>query len=227
MRGVLELRGVVKQYPAPAQATALAGVDLSIDRGERVAITGLSGSGKSTMLSLLGTLERPTSGAVLVAGTDTARLADRRLSALRAWHIGFVFQQFHLLEHLTVLENVATGLLYRGWPARRRRRAAAIALDRVGLGGRVTHRPSQLSGGERQRTAIARAVVGNPQIMLADEPTGNLDSVTGAAIMQLIAGVAAADVAVVVITHDPAVAATMSREIRLRDGRIVGDSGRS
>jgi putative ABC transport system ATP-binding protein len=224
---VLELHGVGKTYPPPTAVAALADVDLLVAPGETVAITGPSGSGKSTLLTLLGTLERPTSGTVRIAGTDTSHLSDRRLSGLRAWRIGFVFQQFHLLEHLSVLDNVATGLLYRGWPARQRRAAASRALQRVGLAARAAHRPSQLSGGERQRTAIARAVVGAPDIVLADEPTGNLDSATGAEIVALLAGLAGPHTTVLIITHDAAVAAQMRREVRLRDGRVVYDSGPS
>ena len=227
MTAALELRGVGKTYPPPTAVTALDAVSLTVSQGETVAITGPSGSGKSTLLNLLGTLERPTAGTVLIAGTDTTRLPDRALSGLRAWRIGFVFQQFHLLEHLTVLDNVATGLLYRGWPARQRRAAAAQALERVGLSKRRSHRPSQLSGGERQRTAIARAVAGEPEIVLADEPTGNLDSITGTEIIRVIAGLAGPRTAVLVITHDSAVASAMSREVRLRDGRVVFDSATS
>jgi putative ABC transport system ATP-binding protein len=222
---VLELRDVGKTFPAPTRVTALADVWLTVAPGETVAITGPSGSGKSTLLTLLGTLERPTTGTVLIAGTDTSQLPDRWLSGLRAWRIGFVFQQFHLLDHLSVLDNVATGLLYRGWSARQRREAAARALERVGLQSRARHRPPQLSGGERQRTAIARAVAGQPDIVLADEPTGNLDSATSAEIITLIAGLAGPSTTVLVITHDAAVASAMHREVRLRDGRIVHDSG--
>jgi putative ABC transport system ATP-binding protein len=220
----LELRGVGKTYPPPTTVTALVDVSFQVGAGETVAITGPSGSGKSTLLNLLGTLERPTRGTVLVGDTDTSRLPDRALSGLRAWRIGFVFQHFHLLEHLSVLDNVATGLLYRGLSASRRRTAAARALDRVGLADRSSHRPSQLSGGERQRTAIARAVVGEPDIVLADEPTGNLDTATGAQIIQLIAELADPHTTVVVITHDASVATAMRREIRLRDGRVVADT---
>jgi putative ABC transport system ATP-binding protein len=224
MTAVLELRSVGKTYPPPTAVTALANVDLTVGLGETVSITGPSGSGKSTLLNVLGTLERPSTGTVRIGGTDTSTIPDRQLSGLRAWRIGFVFQEFHLLEHLTVLDNVATGLIYRGLSARSRRDAAASALRRVGLGSRVTHRPSRLSGGERQRAAIARAIAGEPQIILADEPTGNLDSVTGAEIIRLIAGLAGPRTTVIVITHDIAVAAAMRRDVRLHDGRIVRDT---
>jgi putative ABC transport system ATP-binding protein len=221
---VLELRSVGKTYPPPTAITALANVDLTVGLGETVSITGPSGSGKSTLLNVLGTLERPSTGTVRIGGTDTSTIPDRQLSGLRAWRIGFVFQEFHLLEHLTVLDNVATGLIYRGLSLRSRRDAAASALRRVGLGSRVTHRPSRLSGGERQRAAIARAIAGEPQIILADEPTGNLDSATGAEIIRLIAGLAGPRTTVIVITHDIAVAAAMRRDVRLHDGRIVRDT---
>ena len=224
MTAVLELRSVGKTYPPPTAITALANVDLTVGLGETVSITGPSGSGKSTLLNVLGTLERPSTGTVRIGGTDTSTISDRQLSGLRAWRIGFVFQEFHLLEHLTVLDNVATGLIYRGLSVRSRRDAAASALRRVGLGSRVTHRPSRLSGGERQRAAIARAIAGEPQIILADEPTGNLDSATGAEIIRLIAGLAGPRTTVIVITHDIAVAAVMRRDVRLHDGRIVRDT---
>ena len=224
MTAVLELRSVGKTYPPPTTVTALANVDLTVGLGETVSVTGPSGSGKSTLLNVLGTLERPSTGTVRIGGTDTSTIPDRQLSGLRAWRIGFVFQEFHLLEHLTVLDNVATGLIYRGLSVRSRRDAAASALRRVGLGSRVTHRPSRLSGGERQRAAIARAIAGEPQIILADEPTGNLDSATGAEIIRLIAGLAGPRTTVIVITHDIAVAAAMRREVRLHDGRIVRDT---
>ena len=224
MTAVLELRSVGKTYPPPTAITALANVDLTVGLGETVSITGPSGSGKSTLLNVLGTLERPSTGTVRIGGTDTSTISDRQLSGLRAWRIGFVFQEFHLLEHLTVLDNVATGLIYRGLSLRSRRDAAASALRRVGLGSRVTHRPSRLSGGERQRAAIARAIAGEPQIILADEPTGNLDSATGAEIIRLIAGLAGPRTTVIVITHDIAVAAVMRRDVRLHDGRIVRDT---
>jgi putative ABC transport system ATP-binding protein len=221
---VLTLRSVGKTYPPPARVTALAGIDLDVRPGESVAITGPSGSGKSTLLNVLGTLERPTSGSVRIGGVPTASMSDRELSGLRAWRIGFVFQQFHLLDHLSVLDNVATGLLYRGWDRRRRRAHAERALARVGLGDRLAHRPGELSGGERQRVAIGRAVAGRPELVLADEPTGNLDSATGAGIVALLADLAGVEATVVVITHDPAVAAAMGRQIRLRDGRIVTEA---
>ena len=224
MTAVLELRSVGKTYPPPTAITALANVDLTVGLGETVSITGPSGSGKSTLLNVLGTLERPSTGTVRIGGTDTSTIPDRQLSGLRAWRIGFVFQEFHLLEHLTVLDNVATGLIYRGLSLRSRRDAAASALRRVELGSRVTHRPSRLSGGERQRAAIARAIAGEPQIILADEPTGNLDSATGAEIIRLIAGLAGPRTTVIVITHDIAVAAAMRRDVRLHDGRIVRDT---
>ncbi len=224
MTVALELRGVAKSYPPPTAVTALSGINLQVEQGETVAITGPSGSGKSTLLNLLGTLERPSRGSVHIAGIDTSTMSDRQLAGLRAWQVGFVFQQFFLLEHLSVLDNVATGLLYRGLPARQRRAAAAAALDKVGLSHRLTHRPSQLSGGERQRAAIARAIAGHPALVLADEPTGNLDTATGADIITLIAGLADAVTTVLVITHDAAVAAAMSRQIHLRDGHIVHDS---
>jgi putative ABC transport system ATP-binding protein len=220
----LELRGVSKTYPPPTAVTALADIDLLVGTGETVAITGASGAGKSTLLSILGTLERPTTGSVRIAGVDTSAMSDRELSALRAWHLGFVFQQFFLLDRLSVLDNVATGLLYRGMPAALRRQRAADALGRVGLSGRRRHRAGQLSGGERQRVAIARAIVGGPAVVLADEPTGNLDSATGEGIVHLLTSLADGDTTVIVITHNADVAGAMSRRIHLVDGRIVRDS---
>ncbi|GIF20546.1 putative ABC transport system ATP-binding protein [Actinoplanes tereljensis] len=222
---VLELSGVGKTYPAPSTVTALDGIDLVIGAGETVAITGASGAGKSTLLSILGTLERPTRGTVRIAGADVSALSDPELSDVRATRLGFVFQQFFLLEHLSVLDNVATGLLYRGVPARARRERAAEALYEVGLADRIGHRAGQLSGGERQRVAIARAIAGRPAVLLADEPTGNLDSATGAEITALLAGLADGDTTVVLITHNADVAAAMRRQVHLSDGRIVRDTG--
>jgi putative ABC transport system ATP-binding protein len=222
----LELSAVHKVYSTPTTVNALAGVDLVVGAGEAVAIAGPSGAGKSTLLSILGTLERPTSGTVRIAGTDTSALPDAKLAAIRATKLGFVFQQFFLLDHLTVLDNVATGLLYRGVPARARRERAAEALEEVGLTERIGHRAGQLSGGERQRVAIARAIVGRPAVLLADEPTGSLDSATGAGITELLSTLAGERTTVVLITHNADVAAAMNRQIHLRDGRIAGDTRR-
>jgi len=224
---VLELAEVTKSYAAEPPVLALAGVSFTVDRGELVAIVGPSGSGKSTLLHLMGTLDRPSSGVVRLTGLDVAQLTDRELSALRATRIGFVFQQFFLAEHATVLENVADGLLYSGASASARRTQAAEALARVGLTHRAGFRPTQLSGGELQRVAIARALVGQPAIVLADEPTGNLDSATGAAIVALLEALHAGGATIVVITHDRDLAARLPRQVEMLDGRIVTDTGRS
>ena len=222
---VLELRDVVKTYPGDPPVEALRGVSLAIEPGSLVALVGPSGSGKSTLLHVMGTLDRPTSGTVYVAGHDTSRLADRMLSGLRGRAIGFVFQQFFLLDSQTALDNVANGLLYAGRAQGERREAATEALERVGLAHRMGHRPNQLSGGEQQRVAIARAIVGRPAVVLADEPTGNLDSASGASILELLLDLNRADGATIaVITHDHDVAAALPRQVWLRDGRIESDS---
>jgi len=222
---VLELDGVTKVYGEQPAVAALRGVSFSVQRGELVAIVGPSGSGKSTLLHVMGTLDRPSSGVVRVGGVDVAGLSDREVSLLRAREIGFVFQQFFLAEHATARENVADGLLYAGVPAAERYRRADEALERVGLSGRATFRPTKLSGGERQRVAIARALVGRPAIVLADEPTGNLDSATGASIVQLIRELGAGGATIIMITHDGGLAEQLPRQIRVLDGRVVSDLG--
>lgn len=217
---VLSLRDVVKTY---GDVGALRGVSLEVAAGELVAVVGPSGSGKSTMLNIVGTLDRPTSGTVTIAGNDVASMSDDALSRLRADHIGFVFQHFHLQAGATAAENVADGVLYTGVPRRDRHRRAVEALGRVGLGHRVDHRPHELSGGEQQRVAIARAIVGDPTILLADEPTGALDTASGAAILAVLRELNAAGATVLVITHDLELAASLPRRIRMRDGLVSQD----
>jgi putative ABC transport system ATP-binding protein len=224
---VLELRDVSKAYGAEPPVIALREASFVVAEGELVAIVGPSGSGKTTLLHVIGTLERPSSGVVSITGLDVAELSDRELASLRAQSIGLVFQQFFLAEHSTALENVADGLLYAGPGAAERRERAAEALAQVGLADRAGFRPSRLSGGERQRVAIARALVGRPAIVLADEPTGNLDSAASAAIVELLEALNAQGATIVVITHDRDLATSLPRQVQMLDGRIVADTGAS
>jgi putative ABC transport system ATP-binding protein len=218
---IVTLRGVRRDYAGGV--TALRGVDLDVGRGELVAIVGPSGSGKTTLLNLMGTLDRPTAGDVVIDGFDVATLSDRELSTLRAWRIGFVFQHFHLAPGVSVLDNVADGLLYTGVPSRERRDRAEAALRLVGLGHRLTHLPHALSGGERQRTAIARAVVCEPALLLADEPTGSLDSQSGEDVVRLLLELNEMGTTVVVITHEQVVASQLPRHVFMLDGRVVDE----
>jgi putative ABC transport system ATP-binding protein len=222
---VLDVANVTKTYPGEPPVGALREVNLTIGEGELVGIVGPSGSGKTTLLQLMGTLDRPTSGHVRIAGLDAASMADDDIACLRATRIGFIFQQFFLAEHAAVVDNVADGLLYAGIPLKQRRRRALDALDLVGLAGRPHARPTQLSGGQRQRVAIARALVGQPAIVLADEPTGNLDQATGQSILALIDQLHLAGSTIVVITHDHAIAERMPRRVEILDGHVVADTG--
>jgi putative ABC transport system ATP-binding protein len=218
---VVELDHVERTHPGAPPVTALRDVSLRLNPGELVGVVGPSGSGKSTLLNVLGTLDRPTSGSVRIGGTEVSTLSDAELSRVRARHLGFVFQQFLLIEQQTALENVVLGLVYRGVARGERRRMASEALERVGLAHRVDHRPSQLSGGEQQRVAIARAVAGHPELVLADEPTGNLDSASSAEVIELLRELHQQGTTVVIVTHDLELAAALPRRITLRDGEVA------
>lgn len=220
---LVELRGVSREYGSPP-SVALSAVDLRVERGEMVAILGPSGSGKSTMLNLIGTLDRADAGLVRIDGSDVSTLGDGAMSSLRAHTIGFIFQQYHLSDGMTSIDNVASGLLYTGAPVRVRRARAELALQRVGLGHRLRHKPTQLSGGERQRVAIARAVIGEPVLLLADEPTGALDTASGDTVLEILRELNGSGTTVIVITHDLDVAAKLPRRVSLRDGVIMSDT---
>jgi putative ABC transport system ATP-binding protein len=225
VHAVAELAGVIRTYPGHPPVRALRGIDLRIERGDLVGIVGPSGSGKTTLLNILGTLDRADAGTVHIDGHDVSALNDRQLSALRAHRIGFVFQQFFLAPGMSALDNVADGLLYTGVPLTDRRRRAAETLARVGLADRTHHRPHELSGGQAQRVAVARALVGHPSFLLADEPTGALDSESGAGVLELLHELHESGTTIVVITHDNGVADMLPRQVHIRDGQIVSDDG--